>query len=86
MAGGEPLDRLDADLLAWLHGFTVEVGPGDYSAQRIPRAQVRAWFDITDDELDEACARLAARDLAGADEHYVCLTPEGVAREVARQA
>jgi hypothetical protein len=79
------MDRLDADLLAWLHGFSVEIAPDDYSAQRIPRAQVLAWFGLSHAELDEACTRLAVRGLVFADEQYVCLTPDGVDDQARRQ-
>ncbi len=83
MTGGRgPLDRLEADLLAYLHGFTVEIAPDDYSAQRVPRGQVRAWFDLSDAELDGVCVRLNALGLVTADATALCLTPAGVARQV----
>ncbi|MGE0393501.1 MAG: hypothetical protein AB7I25_06610 [Vicinamibacterales bacterium] len=78
--GPGAVDRLEADLLAWLHGFTVEIAPDDYSAQRVPRSTVRAWFGFSDAELDAVCARLDALGLLTADEVSVCLTPAGVDR------
>lgn len=80
MDGPGALDRLEADLLAWLHGFTVEIAPDDYSAQRVPRSEVRSWFGLSDAELEVVCARLDALGLVTADEISVCLTLAGVSR------
>jgi hypothetical protein len=80
------LSRLEADLLAWLHGFTVEIAPGDFSAQRAPHARVRAWFGLSESELASVCARLDALGLVAADETGVCLTPAGVTRQASQPA
>lgn len=78
--GADGIDRLESDLLVWLHSFTVEIAPDDYSAQRVLRSDVRAWFGLSDAELETVCARLDALGLVTADEVSVCLTVAGVGR------
>lgn len=69
---------IEFDVLDFLDSHTVEIAPGDFSAQAVSRGAVVRYFGFADAHLDAILVHLEALALADAREGVVCLSTTGV--------
>lgn len=77
---------IEFDVLDFLDSHKVEIAPGDFSAQGVPRATVVRYFGFTDAQLDAILVHLEALALAGAHDGVVGLSTTGVQMLASRPA
>ncbi len=69
---------IEFDLLDFLDGHKVEIAPGDFSAQDVPRGSVLRYFGFTDAQLDAILVHLEALAVAETRDGTVGLTATAV--------